>query len=141
MKTVVLQSFDNYISANITLGRLQSEGINCFLIDENTALTNPILSTAIGGIKLAVFEKDAPAASAFLRDYHQQYMEAAVCPKCGKTGMDQVQIESPGNFLLNIFSWALSNKALPGETVYKCTNCGYETKTLPAPPDEMTEEL
>ncbi len=59
MNMVTLRTFDNYFLANITLTRLQNAGINCFLKDEHTVTMDPILSNAIGGIKLVVKEEDA----------------------------------------------------------------------------------
>lgn len=54
MEFFVLATYDNYISAHITMGRLQEEGIICWLKDENTVTIDPLLSIAIGGIKLMV---------------------------------------------------------------------------------------
>lgn len=54
MKFELLYSFDNYVSAHIALGRLQNEGINCYLVDEHSATITPYLSNALGGIKLMV---------------------------------------------------------------------------------------
>ena len=51
-----LCSFDNYISAHIVLGMLQEEGISCHLKDEYTITIDPLLSPAIGGMKLMVHE-------------------------------------------------------------------------------------
>ena len=41
MNFVPVISFNDYIDANILLGRLQSEGINCWLKDENSATITP----------------------------------------------------------------------------------------------------
>jgi len=62
MNFVHLRSFDNYINANIQLGRLQDEGINCHLQDEYTTTIDPLLSNAIGGMKLMVYESQAQRA-------------------------------------------------------------------------------
>jgi Putative prokaryotic signal transducing protein len=50
-----VRSFDNYLLANMLLGRLEAENICCHLKDENTILADPLLSNAIGGIKLMVY--------------------------------------------------------------------------------------
>jgi hypothetical protein len=55
-------SFDNYITANITLGMLQEAGINCHLKDEYTITIDPLLSPMLGGIKIMVFEPQAQRA-------------------------------------------------------------------------------
>jgi hypothetical protein len=36
MNFIIAQVYSNYIDANIIMGRLQEEGINCWLKDENT---------------------------------------------------------------------------------------------------------
>ncbi len=57
MDFVVLQSFDNYIDAHIVKGRLEDQGIACFLKDEylSTLIVDPVLSNAVsGGIKLLI---------------------------------------------------------------------------------------
>ncbi|MCC7402607.1 MAG: DUF2007 domain-containing protein [Chitinophagaceae bacterium] len=51
MEFVFVQSFNDYIEANIILGRLQNEGISCWLKNENSAMLTPI---PISGIRLMV---------------------------------------------------------------------------------------
>lgn len=51
---VVVRTFDNYLLANMLMGRLEAEHIRCHLKDESTVLADPLLSIAIGGIKLMV---------------------------------------------------------------------------------------
>jgi hypothetical protein len=62
MDFVPVSSFNDYIEANIILGRLQNEGINCWLKDENSATIAPFFSNSIGGIKLMVPESQATRA-------------------------------------------------------------------------------
>ena len=68
MNYVHLRSFDNYVQANIQLGMLQAMGINCHLIDEYTITIDPLLSNAIGGMKLMVFETQAHRALKLLEE-------------------------------------------------------------------------
>jgi hypothetical protein len=63
-----LCSFDNYVAAHIALGRLQDQYINCYLQDENTVTIDPILSNAIGGIKLMVIQSHVERALKILQD-------------------------------------------------------------------------
>lgn len=63
---ILFMTFDNYISAHITMGRLKEEFINCYLQDEYTVTIDPLLSNAIGGIKLMVAESQAERASEIL---------------------------------------------------------------------------
>jgi len=57
MKFIELCSFDNYVTANIVLGMLQNDGINCHLRDEYTVTIDPFLSPALGGMKIMVNEE------------------------------------------------------------------------------------
>jgi putative signal transducing protein len=50
----------------IIKGRLESEGIECFVKDELTVQTNPVWSYAVGGVKLQVKEEDVEAATKIL---------------------------------------------------------------------------
>jgi hypothetical protein len=51
---IQIGSYDNYIYAHIVLSKLQDSGINCHLKDEYTITIDPLLSPALGGIKLMV---------------------------------------------------------------------------------------
>jgi hypothetical protein len=68
MNYIQLRSFDNYINANIQLGMLQNEGINCHLLDEYIITIDPLLSPAIGGMKLMVHETQAQRAMKLLEE-------------------------------------------------------------------------
>jgi hypothetical protein len=67
MNFILLTSFDNYVSAHIALGRLKDEYINCYLRDEYTVTIDPLLTNAIGGIKLMVAETQAERAYQLLK--------------------------------------------------------------------------
>jgi Putative prokaryotic signal transducing protein len=54
MDYIQIRSYDNYIYAHIVLSMLQDAGINCHLKDEYTITIDPLLSPALGGIKLMV---------------------------------------------------------------------------------------
>lgn len=69
MSFILLCSFDNYIPAHIVLGRLKDEFITCYLQDEYTVTIDPLLSNAIGGIKLMVAEAQIDRAKEILQDY------------------------------------------------------------------------
>lgn len=68
MKYILLQSYDNYIPAHIAMGRLQEHDINCYLRDEYSVTIDPLISNAIGGIKLMVPESQAQRALEILAD-------------------------------------------------------------------------
>ena len=66
MKAVNVATFDTIIDANISMGRLQAEGIPCWLADEHIVQTDMLYSPAIGGIKLQVSEEWAEQAREIL---------------------------------------------------------------------------
>ena len=53
----------------IVKGRLETDGIQCFALDEYTIQAKPGLSDAYGGVKLQVREEDAEKAIRILKEY------------------------------------------------------------------------
>jgi hypothetical protein len=72
MDYVRIRSYDNYIPAHIALGRLQSAYISCYLQDEHTITIDPLLTYAIGGIKLMVAKNQAEWALDILDEGPEQ---------------------------------------------------------------------
>jgi Zn ribbon nucleic-acid-binding protein len=137
MNMITLRSFDNYFLANITLTKLQDAGVECYLKDENTVTIDPILSNAIGGIKLVVKENDAAEAKELLQQFDEEYLRAVKCPKCGASEITLVTKPGISNYLTAIFTWLFSSYAVGSEQIYQCGKCGYESKSMP---DTINEE-
>ncbi len=131
MQTKTIQSFDNYFLANITLSKLQSEGIKCYLVDEHSVTINPMYSNALGGIKLVVAEKDFLPASALLKQFHDEYMKSATCPLCGLNEITLVEINTPANVFTKLITWFFGSYGVAAESIYQCQSCSFESKKLP----------
>lgn len=131
MELVTVRTFDDYFSAYILLTRLEHVGIECYLKDENTVTIDPLLSNAIGGIKLQVKNEDADEVNKLLTAWHQEYMLSATCPKCGSNSFNYVTKKDVANYLTAIVTWMFSSYAAAPNYVYQCGNCGYECGTLP----------
>lgn len=131
MALVTVRTFYNSFKANIILTKLENEGIACYLKDDVTVMMDPIISNAIGGIKLQVKEEEAEAALALLHQFDEDYMQSVKCPKCGNPTITLVNKPGPTNFLTAIFTWLFSSYAVTAEQVYQCGSCGYESKDLP----------
>jgi DNA-directed RNA polymerase subunit RPC12/RpoP len=131
MDTVVIRTFDNYFLANILLTKLRHAGVECYLKDEYTVTIDPLLSNAIGGIKLIVKKKDELEAVKMLRVFDNEYRNNITCPHCGSHDVLLVPKQSPKNLVAAIASWLFSAYAVSAENVYKCSNCNYESKVLP----------
>lgn len=131
MDLITVKTFDNYFSANIILTRLHAEGVECYLKDETTITIDPILTNAIGGIKLVVKKENARYVKGILQRFEKEYTQAATCPKC--KAHEFIYLAKPGvtNFLTAILTSLFASYAIASEYVYRCENCGYETERLP----------
>jgi hypothetical protein len=65
---VTIKTFTYPIDASIIRGKLESEGIECFIKDELTVQVDNFYSNAIGGVKLQVREKDVEHAVEILKE-------------------------------------------------------------------------
>ncbi len=74
-----LRVFDNYIDAHIVKGRLEAEGIICWLKDEHLSalIVDPVLTSAIAGIKLMVAKEHVERAIQILNEPLQPFEEEA----------------------------------------------------------------
>jgi predicted RNA-binding Zn-ribbon protein involved in translation (DUF1610 family) len=124
---IPLQVFTNYIDANILLGRLQEEGINCWLKDENTVTINPIWTQAVGGIKLMVAGAQAERAKDILSSIKLVKEEQNTCPQCGSQNVELVSTpRKASNWLAVLAGLFLFSYAMPPHKVNHCFNCGAE---------------
>ena len=131
MNIITLRSFDNYFLASITFTKLQDAGVECYLKDEHTVTIDPILSNAIGGIKLVVKEQDAEEAKKILQQFDEEYLQSVKCPQCGTPAITLVSKPGTSNFITAIFTWLFSSYAIAPENIYQCGKCGYESKNMP----------
>lgn len=140
MDLVTVKTFDSYFLANIILGRLQAEGVECYLKDETTVTMDPILTNAIGGIKIVVKKEDADAVTEILKRYDEEYLNAATCPQCGAHQFSYIAKPGVTNFLTAVATTLFGSYALATNYVYQCGNCGYETERLPGFDSDQNNE-
>lgn len=116
-------SFEYPADVQIIKGRLESEGIMVFLRDENTLNTDPLISQAIGGVKLQVYTKDKNRAIAIYDEIRNYAMDdhgnPVTCPNC-KAQRSEVYYTRKGIF----------NKLFPffEKKKYKCLQCNMITQ-------------
>lgn len=121
-KFFTIASFEYPADVQILKGKLESEGIPVFLRDENTLNSDPLISNAIGGVKLQVYTEDKEKALDIydeIRAYAiDDFGNAISCPNC-KARKSEVYYERKGLF----------NKLFPffEKRKYKCLNCGMIT--------------
>ena len=127
-----IRSYDNYIVANLQLNLLKEHGFSCYLQDEHTITIDPLLSPAIGGMKLMVVENEADKANQLLEEVEADYLKTVACPDCHQNKLEKItHVEQPTGF------WAkLKNRIIGGmptalKTYYHCSNCGHRFSSLP----------
>ena len=132
-KIIVFMTFRNPIKANIIKTRLESNGISCYLTDENIISINPLFDNSMGGIKLNIFEKDIIKAQNIPSEDNEletDMVEGDIkCPKCFS---NNVVFSSSSKKKFSFFTVIISLLFLvyPFRTrkVYYCFNCGNEFK-------------
>jgi len=127
MEFVPIYSYDNYVSAHIAMGRLEEDDINCWLKDENTVTIDPILTNAVGGIKLMVASPQVERAVGILRQLENQHKALSPCPKCGSLNIELVSTpRKASNWASAIIGLFITSYAMPVEKVMHCFACGNE---------------
>ena len=130
MDFITVRTFQNYFSAHILLTRMRDSGIECFLKDEFTVTVDPILSNAVGGIKLVVRKEDEEEANLLLHDLDEAFRQSAICPKCGSKTIELVPKKTTANIATAILTWLFGSYAISAKNVYQCSSCGYESEDL-----------
>lgn len=84
---IILDVFEYSTEANVMKAKLDSEGIKTMLMDEKTIDSDPLISQAIGGVKLLVHKDDFnPAVETYniIREYvKDEKGNPKSCPSCG----------------------------------------------------------
>lgn len=142
MNLVTIRTFQNYFSAHLLLTRLRDAGIECFLKDEFTVTVDPVLSNAVGGIKLIVVKDQEEEALQLLGEFDEAYRQTAVCPRCGSKTIELVPKKTTANIATAILTWLFGNYAISVKNVYQCASCKYESESLPEsfPDDSLFNE-
>ncbi|MES2881596.1 MAG: DUF2007 domain-containing protein [Bacteroidota bacterium] len=132
MDFIEIRSFDNYIEANIVLQMLQHNDVNCHLKDENIITIDPLLSPAIGGMKLMVHHSHVEKAWDMIEKAEQEYLKSVPCPVCHVHGLKAVSITKQySSKLAALASMLLNGHSVEMTKIYRCAACGYDFKNLP----------
>ncbi|PZR29521.1 MAG: DUF2007 domain-containing protein [Citrobacter freundii] len=124
MKFVPIRSYDNYVPAHIDMGLLKEEGIDSWLKDEHSVTVNPVLTNAVGGIKLMVAALQAEQADSILT---RNQRDRQVCPRCGsKEFLTKEIVSEPSSWLESIVAFFIGKSFLGKENVYYCLECNLE---------------
>ena len=112
-------------------GKLESEGIEVFLQNENTINTDPLLSIALGGVKIFVNSEDVLKARHILDSIPEYSVddkgELLSCPDCGSQKINMVTtIKDVKSFMAFIYGFLTLSMPLFSKQKYKCENCNFE---------------
>lgn len=134
-KTLI--SFDSYIEAHLLKNRLIAEGIEAFLKDEFTVTIDPILSNAVGGIKIIVTEDQFEAAAMLVQKWKAEENAAGLCPTCHTGYLQMVSSgKEPANVISGLLGTLFGSYALAVKKHYKCFSCNAEFDELPEQPED-----
>lgn len=135
---VRLKYCENALEANRDKQILAESGINSFIANEQLIQSDWLLSQAVGGIQLQVFEEDLEKAKEVLADYKDSEAFSLevehtiedpdfdfVCPECGSNHIYRDERPS-GGFGLGIL--ILGIPANIPKNIYHCYYCGNEFK-------------
>lgn len=113
-----LGAFEYVADVQIIRAKLESEGIHVFLKDEHTLNTDPLISSAIGGVKLQVYMRDRDKAVSIYNEVRNYAVDekgkAIVCPNCKATRSEVYY--SRKKLLHKLFPFLEPLK-------YRCLNC------------------
>lgn len=127
MDFIVINSYNNYVDAHIARGVLEEEGINCWLKDENTVTIDPILTNAVGGIKIMVYKDQAERAWTILTDLKKEHQLTVTCPQCGSHNIELVSTPRKAiNWISAITTFFLGDFAMTVDKVNHCFDCKHE---------------
>lgn len=106
--------------ALIIKGKLESENIKVYLVDEYTIDTDPLVSNAIGGVKLQVPTSQVDIAKVVVKKINPELLKVEVtCTYCNS---DNFKLRmSFRNLLLKLFP-------LNGVFEYNCSDCNSNFK-------------
>ena len=134
MDHVPVNSYLNYVDAHIAMGLLEESGIRCWLKDEHTVTIDPILTNAVGGIKLMVPREQAPEARGILEKIRRKSQAEHPCPTCGSKNTERVSTpRKAANWASALLGFFLTSYAMPVDTVLHCFDCGHEYNPGPDP--------
>jgi hypothetical protein len=127
MEFIPVWSYENYIPAHIAMGFLKEQGIECWLKDENTLTLDPMLSIALGGIRLMVPKREASKALGLLKQLETEHKSKTPCPRCNSINTELIgSLRKRSNWLMAVLSIFTATYPVYRELVHHCFDCGYE---------------
>jgi len=123
--------FQYSTEAQIIKGRLEAEGIQVFLSDNFTIDTDPLVSNALGGVKLKVLSRQAIEAQHILESIKKYSIDdegnTINCPNCKSNNIELFStIKDIKSLCWFIFACLFSSLPFYTKHKYKCEECKTE---------------
>lgn len=132
MNFTPIRAYDNYIKASIELSLLKEAGIICHIKDEFTVTIDPLLSPALGGMKLMVAEDHVLQAQQLLEESDLLYLKTIPCPACKHNTLEFiVETIQYNTWAGKIKSLILNGQEQQVSKYYHCNNCQHNYDELP----------
>ncbi len=114
----ILGAFDYLADAELLKAKLESEGIPVILKDANILQADPFIASAIGGVKVMVYQQDRERAEEIYNSVRRYAVDKngdpVVCPNCKAVRSERYSDRS--NFWYRLFPFLEPMK-------YRCLNC------------------
>jgi len=128
-KTIAV--FQYSYEAQILKGRLASDGIRVFLFDDLIIDTDPLVSNAIGGVKLKVLAGQEKEAIEILKSIKKYSIDddgnSITCPSCGSEKIELFStIKDVKSLFWSVFGFLFSSLPFYTKHKYRCQNCSTE---------------
>ena len=130
-KFTLLRRFQYSSEAIIYQGKIESQGIEVFMRDNNIVDSNPLYSNAVGGVKMFVKTVDFDKANEILGDVSLYSVdddnELMKCPKCGAEKVDMItSIKDWKSFFSFVLFIILYIAPFSAKHKYQCESCKTE---------------
>ena len=125
---IKIAQFQYSSEAQIIKGRLEADGVEVFLADNHTIDTDPLVSNAIGGVKLMVYSKDEDKALGILKSINRYSVDdsgkAIICPNCSSEKIDYfTNIKDIKSLISFLFGFIMGVFPFYTKHEYHCEDC------------------
>jgi len=120
---VVADSYPDAFAAHAACARLEAEGVDAMVVDENVVTVDPLLLYAVGGVKVVVPRREIDAARAILATKVEDAShDFDACPECGSQSLHRERLARRLSFLsIFLFMFPLGR----ARTRVRCEDCGH----------------
>ncbi len=119
---VIVGVFDDPTQAHLARIWLAEGGIQAHVLDQHMIGTYPLLSPALGGVRLVVAKDDSDSASEILAAKPEQLSNEQRCPECGERRITESHVGRRLAFLAVLFLGFPVGRSRPKLV---CEDCGH----------------